>query len=98
MSILGRDVLNEALAALHAAVENQPLVKALFEPFLFGKALLAGHGTANVFLVNIFFRDADIIHSQSLSFFDEQNSLRLHTDFSYRVAILRKLLLYVEKE
>ena len=66
--VFRRDVFNKAFAALHAAAENQPFVKALFEPFLFCQALLAGHGTADVLLVDVLFRDADIVHSRSLSF------------------------------
>ena len=66
--VFRRDVFNEAFAALHAAAENQSFVKALFEPFLFCQALLAGHGTADVLLVDVLFRDADIVHSRSLPF------------------------------
>jgi len=57
-----RDVLDKAFAALCTAVKNKPLLKALLEPFLLGKALLTGHGTTDVFLVDVFFCDSDILH------------------------------------
>ena len=57
-----RDVLDKALAPLCAAVKNKPLLKALLEPFLLGKALFAGHGTTDMFLVDVFSGNSDIIH------------------------------------
>ena len=63
--IFRRDVFDKALAALLAPIKDKPLVKPLFQPFLFFKALLAGHGAADVLLVNVFFCDADIIHRKS---------------------------------
>ena len=57
-----RDVLDKAFAALCTAVKNKPLLKALLEPFLLGKALFAGHGTTDVLLVDVFFCDSDILH------------------------------------
>ena len=39
--VFRRDIFDKALAALLAAVKDQSLVKALLQPFLFGKALLA---------------------------------------------------------
>ena len=36
--------------------------KTLPQPFLFCDALLAGHGAADMFLVNIFFCDSNIVH------------------------------------
>ena len=44
------------------AVKNKPLLKSLLKPFLLGKALFAGHGTTDVFLVDVFFCDSDILH------------------------------------
>ena len=57
-----RDVLDKAFAALCTAVKNKPLLKSLLKPFLLGKALFAGHGTTDVFLVDVFFCDSDILH------------------------------------
>ena len=57
-----RDVLDKAFAALRTAVKNKPLLKSLLKPFLLGKALFAGHGTTDVFLVDVFFCDSDILH------------------------------------
>ena len=57
-----RDVLDKAFAALRTAVKDKPLLKSLLKPFLLGKALFAGHGTTDVFLVDVFFCDSDILH------------------------------------
>ena len=65
--VFRRYVLDEALAPLLAAVKDQPLVKALFHPLFLGKALLAGHGAADVLAVDVFFGDADIVHDSSAS-------------------------------
>ena len=65
--VLGRNILNKALAPFFASVKDKPLIKSLFEPFLFYHALLVGHGTADVFLVNIVLRNPDIVHLSTLS-------------------------------
>ena len=57
-----RDVLDKAFAPLRTAVKNKPLLKSLLEPFLLSKALFAGHGTADVFLVDVFLGNSDIVH------------------------------------
>ena len=57
-----RDVLDKALAALCTAVKDKSLLKALLEPFFLGKALFAGHGTTDVFLVDVFLGNSDIVH------------------------------------
>ena len=60
--VFRRNVLNKALAPLLASVKDKALVKSLLEPFLFGHALLPGHGAADMLLVDIVFRDPDIVH------------------------------------
>ena len=57
-----RNVLDKALAPLLTAVKDKPLGKAPFQPLFFHKALFAGHGAADVLLVDVFFRDSDIVH------------------------------------
>ena len=47
---------------VRTAVKNKSLLKSLLKPFLLGKALFAGHGTTDVFLVDVFFCDSDILH------------------------------------
>ena len=61
-----RNILNEALAALRAPAEDQPLFKALLEPLLFDDALLAGHRTADVLFLNILIGDSNIFHRKLL--------------------------------
>ena len=39
-----------------------PPVETLLEPLFFRKALLAGHGTADMFLVDVLFSDVDVAH------------------------------------
>ena len=73
--VFRRYVFDEALAAFLTAVKNKPLVKPLLEPFLFYKALLAGHGTADMLLVDVLSCDPDIIH------FEAPNSLSLSVNF-----------------
>ena len=55
--VLRRDVLDKALAPLLAPVKHKTLAKPLLEPFLFGHALLARHGAADMLGVNVVFRD-----------------------------------------
>ena len=64
--VFRRNILNEALAALRAPAEDQPLFKALLEPLLFDDALLAGHRTADVLFLNILIGDSDIVHRKNL--------------------------------
>ena len=64
--VFRRNILNEALAALRAPAEDQPLFKALLEPLLFDDALLAGHRTADVLFLNIIIGDSDIVHRKNL--------------------------------
>ena len=63
-----RDVLDKAFAALCTAVKNKSLLKALLEPFFFGEALFAGHGTTDVFPVDVFFGNSDIVHRSTLPY------------------------------
>ena len=65
--VLGGNILNKALSPFFASVKDKALVKALFEPFLFRNTLLVGHGTADVFGVNIVLRNPDIVHLSTLS-------------------------------
>ena len=73
-----RDVFDEALSPLLAAVKDKALVKALPQPLLFGKALLAGHGAADVLPVNVFFGDVDIVHSLSAFFLFQTRFQKRH--------------------
>ena len=56
------DIFDKAFSTLLTAVKNKPLIEALLQPFLFGKALFARHGTTDVFFVDIFFRNIDVVH------------------------------------
>ena len=60
--VFRRNVFDKAFAAFLTAIENKSIIKALPQPFLFCGALLAGHGAADMFLVNIFFCDPNIVH------------------------------------
>ena len=51
-----------SFTAFLTAIETKPIIKALPQLFLFCEALLAGHGAADMFLVNIFFCDPNIVH------------------------------------
>ena len=46
--------------------KNKSIIKALPQPFLFCNTLLAGHGAEDMFLVNIFFCDPNIVHRSFL--------------------------------
>ena len=61
--VFRRNVLDEALPPFLTAVKNKSFGKPLFEPLFLCKALLAGHGAANMLLVDVVFRDADIVHA-----------------------------------
>ena len=63
--VLRRNVLDEALPPFLAPVENQPLREPLLEPCLFPDALLARHGAADVFGVDVFVGDSDVTHTVS---------------------------------
>ena len=60
--VFSRNVFDKAFAAFLTAIENKSIIKALLEPFLFCNTLLAGHGAADMLLVNIFFCDPNIVH------------------------------------
>ena len=60
--VFSRNIFNKAFPAFLAAIENKSIIKALSQPFLFCNTLLAGHGAADMFLVNIFFCDTNIVH------------------------------------
>ena len=51
-----------SFTAFLTAIETKPIIKALPQLFLFCEALLAGHGAADMFLVNIFFCDPNTVH------------------------------------
>ena len=75
-----RDVLDKAFAALCTAVKNKSLLKALLEPFFLGKALFAGHGTTDVFPVDVFFGNSDIVHRSTLPYLCTFSYLLRHSD------------------
>ena len=60
--IFSRHILNEALATLFASVENQTVFKTLLEPFFLAGALVVGHGTADVLIVDVLVCDSDVTH------------------------------------
>ena len=66
--VFRRDIFDKALSALLAAIKDKSLIKSLLQPLLFCKSLLAGHGTADVLLINVLFRDMDIFHRSSPDF------------------------------
>ena len=51
-----------SFTAFLTAIETKAIIKALPQLFLFCEALLAGHGAADMFLVNIFFCDPNTVH------------------------------------
>ena len=53
---------DKTFATLCATIKNKSIIKALSQPFLFCNTLPAGHGAADMFLVNIFFCDPNIFH------------------------------------
>lgn len=63
------DVFNEAFAPLLAAVKYQTFRKAFFHPCFLLLALLAGHGAADMFVINIFFCDSDVVHLETILLF-----------------------------
>jgi hypothetical protein len=65
LGILGRDVLNEALAAFHALEEHETIVKSTGKPGFLGSHLniiVIGNGATDMFLLQILFRYLDILH------------------------------------
>ena len=63
--ILGRDVLNEALAAFYALEEHETIVKSTGKPGFLGSHLniiVIGNGATDMFLLQILFRYLDILH------------------------------------
>ena len=80
-----RDVLDKAFAALCTAVKNKSLLKALLEPFFLGKALFAGHGTTDVFPVDVFFGNSDIVHRSTLPYLCTFSYLLRHSFFQFSI-------------
>ena len=66
--IFRRNIFDKTLSALFTAIKDKSLIKSLLQPLLFCKSLLAGHGAADVLLVNVLFRDMDIFHRSSPDF------------------------------
>ena len=60
--ILSGDVFDETLAAFCTAVEYQSVFETGLHPFLLLCTLVVRHGAADVFPVDVFFRDPDILH------------------------------------
>ena len=50
------------------------------EPFFLGKALFAGHGTTDVFPVDVFFGNSDIVHRSTLPYLCTFSCLLRHSD------------------
>ena len=61
--VFRRNVFDEALAAFLTPVKYQPFIESLLHPFLFAKALLAGHGAADMLPIDILSGDADVVHA-----------------------------------
>ena len=66
--VFRRNIFDKALSALLAAIKDKSLIKSLLQPLFFCKSLLAGHGTADVLLVDVLFCDMDIFHRSSPDF------------------------------
>ena len=64
--VFSRNVFDKAFTALLTEIENKSIIEALSHPLLFCDALLARHGAADMFLINIFFCNPDIVHRSSL--------------------------------
>ena len=60
--VFRRNIFDEAFASFLATIKDETFVETLLEPLFFRKTLLAGHGTADMFLVNVLFSDVDVTH------------------------------------
>ena len=84
---------DKTFATLCAAIENKSIIKALPQPFLFCNTLLAGHGAADMFLVNILFCDPNIVHPLFL-----QCCQFCKKTLPNLIAVLKWLLLFFYRE
>ena len=62
------NIFDKALSTLLTAIKDKSLIKALLQPLLFCKSLLAGHGAADMLPVDVFFCYMDIFHRSSPDF------------------------------
>ena len=101
-SILGRDVLNEALTAFHALEEHEVIVKSTGKPGLLGSDLhiiVIGNGAADMLLFQILFRYLDVFHDFDKFRFIEYKYRRISDSFGQvmRFSGIRKTYLRHKK-